>query len=113
MKLVLPPLIYQRRTKASFEPLLQQGLLVQERRLVRELVKDSEMVRQGWISKDWLERQLAAGDAWEMGGYPFSMCLHLELWLRALSEMEDNGAKWAKPYKYRPREVQGRQESLM
>lgn len=100
MRLVLPSQVYERREKASFDPLLHEGLR-REKAVVQDLLADSELVRQGWISANWLEEQHNAGDNWEMAGYPFSMCLHLELWLRALEEMSASNIKWASPYKYR------------
>jgi asparagine synthase (glutamine-hydrolysing) len=103
LKRVLPPLVYQRREKASFDSLLREGLLDRERATVRRLLENPEMVRQGWVRQDWLEAQFATGDGWDMAGYPFSMCLHLELWLRAVSEAGGTGAKWASPYTHRPR----------
>jgi hypothetical protein len=104
MKLVLPPLVYERRVKAAYEPLIQKGLLAKERHRVRQLVENAEMVRQGWVCREWLDEQLTTGTDWDMEGYPFSMCLHLELWLRAVREAQECAVKWAAPYKYRPRE---------
>jgi asparagine synthase (glutamine-hydrolysing) len=102
MKLVLPSQVYQRREKASFDPLLREGLLVREKAVVHDLLADPELTRQGWVSANWLEGQNNAGDNWEMAGYPFSMCLHLELWLKAVEEMSAGNIKWATPYKYQP-----------
>ena len=79
----------------------QEGLLHREKTTVRELTRDALLVEQGWIAQEWLDAQVNAGEHWEADGYPLSMCLHLELWLRAVEAVSKRGEKWSRPFKFR------------
>jgi len=98
MKGLVPEVVRNRKEKTSFEPLMHRGLLQEEKAAVTELMQNSRVVSQGWVREDWLKTQLAAGTAWEMDGYPLAMCVHLELWLRAVEDTAVSGKKWSDPY---------------
>ena len=46
---------------------------------------------------EWFGEQLAAGPGAANRGLPFSVFLHLELWLRGVADAQRSGC-WSKPY---------------
>lgn len=95
MKKVLPKVVCERKQKTSFEPLLKTGLLKEEKDTVLKLLRKPLIVQQGWVEQSWLEQQSDAGENWDSAGYPLSICLHLELWLRAVKQQRDINQSWA------------------
>ena len=68
--------------KTTLAPLIEKGLLVQERATVRELLRDPQIVAREFVRADWLEAELNAGRNWTYDGGALWLCLSLELWLR-------------------------------
>jgi asparagine synthase (glutamine-hydrolysing) len=78
----LPGEVVERKTKTSFKALWDRGLCERERPVVEALLKEPEIVRRGFVRRDWLQRELAAGGGWTDDGFPLWLCIGLELWLR-------------------------------
>lgn len=94
---LLPEYVAERRSKTSFEPLLARGLLDMERERVHSLLQKPLIERFGWVQKGWLRAQVAAGRDWDASGYHVAKFLHLELWLRGVTQALA-GERWATPY---------------
>ena len=77
----LPQSVHERRRQTSLRPLIEKGLLKQERESVVEIFSDPGIVRRKYVEPVWLRQELNAGIRWTQHGYLLWLCLSLELWL--------------------------------
>ena len=78
---LMPDSARERIGKTSLVPLIEKGLLVEERAAVREILSNPQIVEMEFVRAGWLAAELDAGSGWSADGYFLWLCLSLELWL--------------------------------
>lgn len=95
MRKVLPETVCERSHKTVFTPLVQAGLLDEEKETVSRLLQNPQIVQQGWVMRNWLANLPQAAMHDEKACYALSNCLHLELWLRAIHAPMSSEGRWS------------------
>lgn len=79
-----PDEVRLRSDKTSLFKLFVHALTGPARPFVESLLDRPQIVERGWVSGDWLNRELAADPPWTNHGYPLWQCIALEMWLQEL-----------------------------